>query len=114
MLTKVICFLCDIIIFLIVFLIATLSGVYRLLQDIYHRYSSRHKIPYLWAVHASLLHQQEIIDSQLAYIDTAIIEQTQSTSLESTDLNRQDNTPFTSSTEHQTQAPPVTPTRIRR
>ncbi len=114
MLTKVLCLLCDIFIFLIAFLNATLSGIYRLLQDIYHRYSSGHKITYLRAKHASLLRQQEIIVSQLADIDSAIIEQTQSTSLVSTVLHREDNTPPTSSSEDQPQAPLVAPTRILR
>jgi hypothetical protein len=114
MLTKIFRILCDIVIFLIAFIIATLSGVYRLLQDIYHHYSSRHKITYLRAIRASLLRQQEIIISQLANIDAAIIEQTQSTSLAITELNWEDNMPSTSSSEDQTQAPQFIPTRIRR
>ncbi len=85
-----------------------------MLQDIYHRYSSRHKITYLQAIRASLLRQQEIIISQLANIDAAIIEQTQSTSLAITELNREDNMPSTSSSEDQTQAPQFIPTRTRR
>jgi hypothetical protein len=98
---------------LIAFLIATLSGIYRLLQEIYHRYSSRHKVAYLRALRSSLLRQQEIIVRQLAGIDTILTEQTQLTSSARTVLNCDERTPSTSLSEDQQQSQLVTPTRIR-